>query len=76
MATATVYTRNNCTACTATKVTMDRLGIRYTEINVEDSPDIAWELVERGFRAMPVVVNLKGEWWAGFQKDKIESMVG
>ncbi len=73
--TVTVYTRNNCSACLATKKQLELHGVRYTEINVEERPDIAQALVDDGWRAMPVVNNpFNGEWWSGMQLDKLRQL--
>jgi glutaredoxin-like protein NrdH len=73
MVSATIYTRNNCTACTATKTMFQRLGVRYTEVNVEENPDVAEQLVQDGWRAMPVVIGIDGSEWSGFRPAKIEA---
>ncbi len=69
--TPTVYTRNNCQACKATKMQLDRHGVRYTEINVEDHPEIAQQLVDDGWRAMPVVITHYAE-WSGMDMNKLK----
>ncbi len=76
----TVYTRNNCAACLGTKAQLTKLGVSFTEINVEDplNPGFAQQLVDEGHRAMPVVkVTEDGELtdvWAGSNLDKIKEL--
>ncbi len=68
-----VYTRNNCQACTATKMQLDRHGVEYTEINVEDHPATAQALVDAGWRAMPVV-DTGNESWSGMNMEKLKGL--
>lgn len=77
----TVFTRNNCAACVGTKAQFDKLGVPYTEINVEDDKyaSFAQMLVDQGYRAMPVVkVAAPGEGliedWSGSQPDRIRAL--
>ena len=69
----TVYTRNNCSACEGTKALMTKLGIEHTVINVEENLDIAQELVDEGWRRMPVV-KTDTDSWSGTDQDKIRAL--
>lgn len=69
----TIYTRNNCVQCHATKRAMESRGFDFEMINVDLSPDIAETLREQGFRQLPVVV--AGETrWSGFRPDMINRL--
>jgi glutaredoxin-like protein NrdH len=72
--TVTVYTKPACVQCDATKRTMDKLGISYEAIDVTANQDAFDMLVEKGFKAMPVV-NAGDEWWSGFNPEKINGLV-
>ncbi len=72
--TVTVYTKPACVQCDATKRTMDKLGISYETIDVTANQDAFDMLVEKGFKAMPVV-NAGDEWWSGFNPEKINGLV-
>ena len=72
--TVTVYTKPACVQCDATKRTMDKLGISYEAIDVTANQDAFDMLVEKGFKAMPVV-NAGAEWWSGFNPEKINGLV-
>lgn len=52
---------------------MDRLGIGYDVVNVEEDLVIAQQLVDEGWRAMPVVKAPTGS-WAGMNADKIKEL--
>ena len=69
----TVYTKNNCVQCDATKRMMDKLGVEYDTVNISDNPEELDKLIEMGYRAAPVVVSGEDS-WAGFQPDKITTL--
>lgn len=71
----TVYTKDNCQPCKITKREFDRLGIQYTEINIDSNPDALSAVMEMGFMAAPVVVPENGEAWSGLNPSKIKSLV-
>jgi glutaredoxin-like protein NrdH len=71
----TVYTKPSCVQCDATKRTLDKLGLEYTAIDATQDEAVYNMLVEKGFKAMPVV-DADGEWWSGFNPDKINGLVG
>lgn len=73
----TVYTKQNCPACTATKKAMDRAGLDYEVIDVTNSPTRQQAIRERGFRSMPFVEVVDGEEyraWEGFRPDLIKQL--
>lgn len=70
-----VYSKNNCSDCTATKELMDEKGIEYTEINIQEQKEYRDQLFAMGFRQMPVV-NVGDDWWSKFNRDKILALVG
>lgn len=73
----TVYTKQNCQACTATKKAMDRAGLDYEVIDVSDNLTRQQALRECGFRQMPVVEIVDGEdyrSWDGFRPDLIKQL--
>jgi glutaredoxin-like protein NrdH len=71
----TVYTKPNCVQCDATKRTLDKLGVTYDTIDATADEAVYDMLIEKGFRAMPVV-NAGDEWWSGFNPGKINGLVG
>jgi glutaredoxin-like protein NrdH len=74
MSNVTVFVRNNCAACKGTEALMDKLGIEYTVVNVEEDLEEAQKLVDEGWRTMPVVKTVN-ESWSGTQVDKIKALV-
>ena len=67
----TVYTKPNCVQCTATKSYLDAKGVEYNTVDISKDPNALDTLIKNGFKAAPVV-DYHGEWWAGFQPDRID----
>jgi glutaredoxin-like protein NrdH len=70
-----VYTKPNCVQCDATKRTLDKIGVAYDTIDATTDEAVYDMLIEKGFRAMPVV-NAGDDWWSGFNPEKINGLVG
>lgn len=69
----TIYTRNDCVQCHATKRAMESRGVAFEMVNVDVVPDAAETLRARGFRQLPVVI--AGETsWSGFRPDMINRL--
>jgi glutaredoxin-like protein NrdH len=82
--TITLYSRPECGQCEQTKKVMDRKGLSYNEINVDEDED-ARKLVQESAEAMkaspalPMVVVTrpgKGEAtvWHGFRYDELKDL--
>ncbi|ROP59422.1 ribonucleoside-diphosphate reductase class Ib glutaredoxin subunit [Enterobacter sp. BIGb0383] len=69
----TIYTRNDCVQCHATKRAMESRGFEFEMVNLDLVPEAVDELREMGFRQLPVVV--AGETrWSGFRPDMINRL--
>ena len=69
----TIYTRNDCVKCHATKRAMESRGFEFEMVNVDLVPDAAETLRAQGFRQLPVVI--AGETrWSGFRPDMINRL--
>lgn len=69
----TIYTRNNCVQCHATKRAMESRGVVFEMVDIDEVPQAADELRAMGFRQLPVVV--AGETrWSGFRPDLINRL--
>jgi len=66
----TIYTKNNCMQCTATKNIMDKQGLACQLINLDDEPAAIENLKALGYRQLPVVM-ADGDRWCGFRPDKL-----
>lgn len=69
----TIYTRNNCVQCHATKRAMESRGFDFELINLDQHPEAADDLREQGYRQLPVVVTER-ESWCGFRPDMINRL--
>jgi glutaredoxin-like protein NrdH len=69
----TIYTRNDCVQCHATKRAIESRGFTYELINLDLTPEAADELRALGYRQLPVVVTDQ-ESWSGFRPDLINRL--
>jgi len=68
-----IYTKNNCVQCNATKNAMDKKGIDYQLINLDNEPAHVETLKSLGYRQVPVVM-AEQDHWSGFRPDKIMAL--
>ncbi|WP_034916473.1 MULTISPECIES: glutaredoxin-like protein NrdH [Erwinia] len=68
-----IYTKDNCVQCNATKNAMDKKGIAYQVVNLDQQPDEIEALRALGYRQVPVVMNGQDH-WSGFRPDKISAL--
>jgi len=71
--TVTVYTKDNCVQCEATKRHLDKLDIPYSTINITNDISALDKLISLGYRSAPVVVT-EDDSWAGYVPDKINGL--
>lgn len=69
----TIYTRNNCVQCHATKRAMENRGFDFELINIDNHPEAADALRAQGYRQLPVVVTEDAS-WSGFRPDMINRL--
>ena len=75
--TITVYTKNNCQPCKATKRWLDKRDIPYTEVDISTSPADLEAIQSLGFQEAPVVIVSTGDpeteiHWQGFHPDNLK----
>jgi glutaredoxin 3 len=68
-----VYSADWCGFCHAVKQYFDKLGIKYTERNVETDPAFGQEAVEKSGQMGIPVLDIDGEIIVGFDRPKIDS---
>jgi len=71
--TVTVYTKDNCVQCEATKRHLDKLDIPYSTINITNDISALDKLISLGYRSAPVVVT-DDDSWAGYVPDKLDKL--
>jgi len=69
----TIYTRDDCVQCHATKRAMENRGVAFEMVNVDQQPDAAETLKAMGFRQLPVVIAGDTR-WSGFRPDMINRL--
>jgi len=69
----TVWTTSDCVQCTMTKKQMDKYGIRYDEMALEQHPEKLQEFRDAGHLSAPIVTT-DTKVWTGFRLDKIKSL--
>jgi len=70
----TLYSRTVCQPCKATKRKLEKHGLTYTELNVEENESAAQFLRDAGYTEAPVVITSDGREWTGFRPDLIEAI--
>ncbi|MDL2362808.1 MAG: glutaredoxin domain-containing protein [Patescibacteria group bacterium] len=69
----TVYSATWCAFCHAAMDYFDKLGVAYTDKDVEKTPEAGAEAVEKsGQRGIPVI-DIAGDIIVGFDKPKIDA---
>lgn len=72
-AAVTVYAKGHCPQCDATRRRLDRLGIPYLTVVLDDDPGMAAALADEGYRQAPVVKTGRG-CWSGYRPDLIDAL--
>ncbi|TFZ41429.1 glutaredoxin family protein [Soehngenia longivitae] len=70
-----VYTSSTCPYCTMVKNHLKEKGVDYVEKNVSTDNQARRELMSMGHMGVPVVI-IDGEEIVGFDKDRIDSLLG
>lgn len=72
----TVYTTPTCTWCNTLKSYLRQKGVHFQEVDVSTDPKLAEELVQQtGQQGVPQS-NIGGEWIVGFDKNRINTLLG
>jgi glutaredoxin 3 len=69
----TIYSADWCAFCHAAKGYLDKLGIKYTEKNVESDPKIAQEAIDKSGQTGIPILDIDGEIIIGFDRPKIDA---
>lgn len=71
----TVYTKNQCPQCEATKKFLDEHHITFKEINLNEHPEEVDTLIAEGFQQAPVVKTDDGRAFSGYQPDQLNKLL-
>jgi glutaredoxin-like YruB-family protein len=69
----TIYSADWCAFCHAAKDYLDKLGVKYTEKNVEEDVENAKEAVEKSDQMGIPVIDIAGQIIVGFDRPKIDA---
>lgn len=69
----TVYSKEHCPQCDATKRKLDKLGVDYDDVDLTDDDDLRNEMISKGFKATPIVIT-DDDSWSGYRPDKIKEL--
>ena len=69
----TVYEKNNCVQCEATKRWLRKAKIEFDTVNLEETPQAMAKVQEMGFNSAPVVIT-DVDSWSGFRISKLENL--
>jgi glutaredoxin-like protein NrdH len=72
--TITVYSKTVCQPCRATKRKLTDVGLPFDAVNVDETPEAADYLIEKGYRETPVVELSDGRRWTGYRPDLITAL--
>jgi glutaredoxin-like protein NrdH len=76
----TVYSKDNCVQCRATKQKLKDKGLRFVEYNVEESAEAMQYVKNLGYKAAPVVVvgfehpTMGGKHWSGYDPNNLAAL--
>jgi len=70
-----VYTSSTCPYCTMAKNHLKEKGIDFVEKNVSTDNEARKELMSMGHMGVPVIL-IDGEEIVGFDKDRIDALLG
>ncbi|GEL13396.1 hypothetical protein FC15_GL001360 [Lapidilactobacillus concavus DSM 17758] len=71
-----LYTRDGCMQCKMTKRFLQEHHVDYQEVNINQSPESANYLREKGFRSVPIVFRQDDQPIIGFQPQALKGLVG
>jgi glutaredoxin-like protein NrdH len=71
--TVTVYTKDNCVQCEATKRHLDKINVAYDTVNITNDIAALDKLISLGYRSAPVVV-ADNDSWAGYIPEKLDKL--
>lgn len=66
----TIYSKDNCPQCTATKKWLEEHEINYRTVDISENIEAVEMLVAKGFHSAPVVIT-DTDSWSGFNPTKL-----
>lgn len=69
----TVYAKQHCPQCDATKRQFAKQGVDFDLVDLTDNRELVDEFIAKGFRQTPIVVTDE-ETWSGYRPDLIRKV--
>lgn len=70
--TVTLYTKNDCVQCVATKRKLTQYRIPFVEINLETDPDALAYVKSLGYQSAPVIITALNHHWSGYRPELLK----
>lgn len=70
-----IFTKPNCVQCAATERRLQTAGVAYTAIDLTQNPELVDALRAQGFTAAPVVQGPDGDMYAGYNPDRLKTII-
>ncbi len=74
MANVTIFTTPTCTYCKKAKAYMNENNIEYVEKDVTKDAEARMELMQKGYRGVPII-RIDGEDIVGFDQQRIQELL-
>jgi glutaredoxin 3 len=71
----TIYSADWCAFCHAAKDYLDKIGVKFTEKNVEEHREFAEEAVSKSGQMGIPVIDIDGQIIVGFDRPKIDALL-
>lgn len=71
----TIYSTSWCGFCHAAKQYLDKLGVKYTELNIEEDPAAAEAVMKKSGQMGVPVIDIGGEIVVGFDRPRLDSLL-
>ena len=69
----TVFSKECCVQCTATYRALDKLGLDYTVVRIDEDEEALTAIMAMGYMQAPVVM-AGAQHWSGFRPDLIKAL--
>ena len=71
----TVYSTPSCPYCTLTKNYFDKIGVKYTEIDVSADEDAARAMIQKSGQMGVPVIDIDGKMLVGYRPNEFDQLL-
>lgn len=69
-----VMTKANCMPCKMTMKKLDKAGIAYTTVSLDENEEAVELIKSMGYMSAPVVIASETNHWSGLRPDRIDEL--